>query len=1273
MAATEEKRLKIVLDGQKADATLKEMQSLANLLNKELRQMPTNAKEFTAKAQEYAKIRDRISEINNQVRSFQQEKKKSIDIIGMMKRGFAEAGGAMLAAFSVSAIVQFSQKIFSIQAELSDLQADIRKTTGMSQKQVEQLTDSLKKLDTRTSLNNLLLIAKVGGQIGITTKEMLGFVESMDKASVALGDEFAGGVEEVAKQLGSLKSLFQQTKGLEAGEAYNKIGSAINALGAAGTATGDVVAEFTKRIGALGNMGPTITQTMGLGAALQELGLTAEIASGGLTNIFLKAGEQATEFAKHLKMPIDQFRQMLNTNPNEMLLKLAESFKGASNTQIITTLDRLKIGTQESIKVMSLLATQTDMVKEKQKLANVEFEKGTSLTEEFNIKNNTLAAQSEKAGKSINDLFINLGERLMPALRGAVGGFADFIGYINEFIKIPTSQKIKNEKDELNNLVQVATDANTTQAQRNALLKEIQAKYPDFLKNLNLETVTNNQLRVRLAEANAEYERRITLQLRTEALEAATKESVKTQKEILELKKSLNQANNREREWYEYLSISGLAIEQVSKLNLENEIKVREEKLKQQQAATKEELSMYDDLAKAQEYDIYLQQKANEFIAQGVLPTLLVGQARKEMVNQSIAAKEKELKGFRDAEEEYTQKLKQDKGKEAAQRKAEAEQNAAEARKAQEKIQKQQEEHNQKMERAEAKLAEARAKILVQSAQAEIDLKRSEFQKQIAEFQGNAAQEAEFRLLKAEELNKEIANIERKYAEQRNKTQLENIRLGGESAKNAAHEVYNAQLAVLLQSLQAGEISERQHRIELRKIQREFDAAKTQADTQSKAETLAATISFQEQILESAYLSAQEQSEIEAQLAANKEAQRQNDLANAQAAMEKAAEIRKSDFDLRMEDAQIEYETEQANIEERFADGQMTEFERREMLLEAEAEYLQSRLDMLNEFGEGESLQAEQLQTKLAQIDRESKKNRLEEMQRFMTTYGDLGSQILQSGIRFVTQERDEALQRSQEKFDGRRALINSELAELEASGQTETARYKQLKADLTQVEKDAKAEETRIKQEALEKQKRLQVAGVLIDLAKEIAGYFANPGSTMTFGVLGAIKAGIATARALLSIREINSQKLRKGGFIADGASHEGGGIKLVDGASGRVLPQEIEGGEAVISSAVVRRFPDLVNSLINAAPSMGNLRMFEAGGVLPAMPTNTATTTTATNDSGAEMSKEIMLGLLQESNRLLAIIAEKQPFLVFGDEELDGLERLQRERARLVSQGLG
>lgn len=412
------------------DATMGELTARARQLQSELKHLKVDSEEWVEKLGEIQEVNTKIHD----TRETMDELGGAVQKQGQYWKNFKEDFTATFLAVNltdvIQEVIQFGTESVEMAAEVTDVFGDIQKTTGMTADEVKALNDRLQEIDTRTAQEALLEIAKVGGQIGIAANEMDGFVESTDKAVVALGDEFKGGAEEVASTMGTLSKLFKDTKDLQAGDAINQIGSAINELGAAGSATGPVIADFAMRMGQLGDLSPQIAETMGLGAAFQELGLSAEISAGGLSNILLGAAKGTEEFAKHLGMTEDAFKKLINTNPNEVILKLAQSFKGLPTDQVVKQLDSLGIKSQEATKVMSLLSTQTDDVRKKQELAAKAMKDGTSLTNEFNIKNKNAAAELDKAKKAVDALKVEMGTGLLPIVTKVIAGGVAFINTI---------------------------------------------------------------------------------------------------------------------------------------------------------------------------------------------------------------------------------------------------------------------------------------------------------------------------------------------------------------------------------------------------------------------------------------------------------------------------------------------------------------------------------------------------------------------------------------------------------------------------------------------------------------------------------------------------------------------------------------------------------------------------------------------------------------------------------------------------------------------------
>ena len=136
----------------------------------------------------------------------------------------------------------------------------------------------------------------------------------------------------------------------------------------------------------------------------------------------------------------------------------------------------------------------------------------TSLTAEFNQKNNNLAGNLEKVGKWMTNLFINSSFR--SGLNSLVSGFLELVGAVDK-----ASDKIKEEQVQLVMLESKIRDTNTSEEERLKLIKEFQEKYPSFLKNIDAEVVSNDQLSDAIREVNDELVKRLALKLEEEKIE----------------------------------------------------------------------------------------------------------------------------------------------------------------------------------------------------------------------------------------------------------------------------------------------------------------------------------------------------------------------------------------------------------------------------------------------------------------------------------------------------------------------------------------------------------------------------------------------------------------------------------------------------------------------------------------------------------------------------------------------------------------------------------
>lgn len=405
--------------------TLAQLRTKANQLKLTLRNLIPGSADYNRYQAELKQVSARLDELNGKAKAAAW----SVGNIADRFNRFAALGATVIAAGT--GVVLTLQKMIDYNGKLSDAQSNVMKTTGLTRKEVDELTKSFGLLRTRTSRIELLGIAEVGGRLGIAKEEIADFVKVMDKSAVALGDSFEGGPEVVAEKLGRIKGLYEELKNSGVEDAFESVGSAMNELGAAGTASEQNVAEFATRVGALpAVLKPTIQEALGLGAAFEESGLKAELAGTNYGKVISIAARDIGNFATVLRRPQKELEDLINNDPTEFFLQFASSLKGLDATELAQVLDYLKLNDNEVKMVLGAASQNVDMFREKIDLASESMAEATSLTDEYNIKNNNLAATLERIQKKVFGWFSS--ETVVQWLESFFNWLAGFIGAVED-------------------------------------------------------------------------------------------------------------------------------------------------------------------------------------------------------------------------------------------------------------------------------------------------------------------------------------------------------------------------------------------------------------------------------------------------------------------------------------------------------------------------------------------------------------------------------------------------------------------------------------------------------------------------------------------------------------------------------------------------------------------------------------------------------------------------------------------------------------------------
>ncbi|CCH01628.1 phage tail tape measure protein, TP901 family [Fibrella aestuarina BUZ 2] len=406
----------LVINGEQAKASLKQIKAEAIDARKEFNRM-AEADDPAA----YAKKAEQVKLLESAARSMGDRLKETASgWQTFLKEGgtiLAGVAGGNIATWGLETLVGLIPMAIDKSVKLRDQFADIAKTTGMADSEIQALNKDLKDINTRTPTKELRDMAAVGGQFGVAKEQISGFVKATDIANVALGDQFEN-AEAVATEMTGLRNVLGDIKTDDVGTDMLHIANTINALESAGAATAPVLADMTSRIGGVAvPLGLTSAQVLGLSATLQELNVTSERGSTAVVDILNGMAKAPDAFAKYARaadgttLSTKEFAHLVNTDMMGALRAVIKGFGegDATATGMAHKLDEMGMNGNGVMEVFMKLASNTDMLDKRIGLAQDTILSTDSVMGEFNKKNYDLAVNLKKLSEWFGGLLSKSG------------------------------------------------------------------------------------------------------------------------------------------------------------------------------------------------------------------------------------------------------------------------------------------------------------------------------------------------------------------------------------------------------------------------------------------------------------------------------------------------------------------------------------------------------------------------------------------------------------------------------------------------------------------------------------------------------------------------------------------------------------------------------------------------------------------------------------------------------------------------------------------------
>lgn len=399
-----------------SSASYKELSVVMKTVQKQLR---SGAVERNS--EEWKKLQQKLKEVKREMNAINSESKETTSLWSRFVNVLNTNWGAVSQIIAAYAGLSMTiRKCAQAYADMEESMANVRKYTGQTDEEVRRMNEDFKRMDTRTAREQLNELAGSAGRLGITSKDMIEeFVDGADKINVALGDDLGEGAVD---KIGKLAQMFgeDKTKGLRG--AMLATGSAVNELAQNSSANAGYIVDFTADLSGVGiQAGMTQAQLMGLASALdqnmQEEATSATVFSQLITKMY----QEPAKFAKIAGVEVTKFSNLMKTNANEGLMTFLTAMKSRGGfAEMAPMFEEMQLNGTRAVGVLSAVASHLDQVRTAQDLASQSYASGTSVINEFNVQNNTVQAQLDKAKKRFEDLTVELGEQLIPVTRYAI-------------------------------------------------------------------------------------------------------------------------------------------------------------------------------------------------------------------------------------------------------------------------------------------------------------------------------------------------------------------------------------------------------------------------------------------------------------------------------------------------------------------------------------------------------------------------------------------------------------------------------------------------------------------------------------------------------------------------------------------------------------------------------------------------------------------------------------------------------------------------------------
>lgn len=388
----------ILARSKKGKASLDELRRAYKQLEEELNQINTKSKEFADKQKSMKELKNNIDKVtgaaNKQGRSWQTALNNLTAYVGLFS------------AFNMLKTYLFA--IFRLNAKFAEQLTNIRKVALSTQEEVGNLSKELAKIETRTSIEELNNLAYAGAKLGITTKNLAGFVRAADQVNVALKEDLGDEALTALAKITEVSGLIDKY-GVE--DAMLRTGSAIFRLASTSTATSGKIVDFSNRLLALGDAATLTTpDILAIGSAVDSMALEPEVAATAFGKLVVELRKGTSSIEKDLGIAQGSLKKMIEEGKGmEAIQTIFHKMHESDNVFALNSLFK-DLGSEDGArltKVMVTMAEKVGMLDKAVAESNKAFREGSAVTVEYEMQQETAAAYMERAANLFEKQFVS--------------------------------------------------------------------------------------------------------------------------------------------------------------------------------------------------------------------------------------------------------------------------------------------------------------------------------------------------------------------------------------------------------------------------------------------------------------------------------------------------------------------------------------------------------------------------------------------------------------------------------------------------------------------------------------------------------------------------------------------------------------------------------------------------------------------------------------------------------------------------------------------------